>query len=121
MENWLDQDEIDTIKTFSFPLTFAQGSSLYNKIENINPLYPKPHSNTFEFTKEENEKNYSEIIEKLNQMIDLVDGKNRGCFVKLSCRSAKDFALASDKTKKIFYELLDQYKKDNNINTKIDR
>mmetsp|Transcript_1483 Transcript_1483/g.1963 ORF Transcript_1483/g.1963 Transcript_1483/m.1963 type:complete len:372 (+) Transcript_1483:61-1176(+) len=87
-----------TFPTVFFPLTVDQAKAMLVNSSAPNKI-KKAHEGSTPY-----ENDFQQLITKLDQFIDSVQGHSNGCFVKLSCRSAKDVSVSSPKTFQIYQQ-----------------
>jgi hypothetical protein len=110
MDRWVERlAPGQTIPTVSRPLSIAQAQALIH----LNKTYEKAQPT------QEHATHLAELERQIDELIEQVDGHNNGCFVKLSCRSAKDASTQAEDTKQLFHsfvesELTEEERKDKN-------
>jgi len=99
MDRWVESlmDKGLTITTHSIPLSVVDGQALLAK-NKTSEITPEP----------EHDQILEDIAQRLQSLIDKVDGTSKGCFVKLSCRSPKDTTLSGDRFQRELNTLQEQ-------------
>jgi len=120
MDNWISNGEttpggvvngVETIMTLSAPLSRRLEAALYRSLKPsaLDPRHPKPHERVFRMTDEEVRSGMDELVSIIDDLIlrsASTPSTDSWCFVKLSCRSAKDVAADSDRLDAIYQQWL---------------